>query len=188
MALTLKVLDPRNLRTETTIKGTQRTVANSAGVAVRYENGEREGAVPLWISAFQRQDLLPTVSIAKDLQDDSVSIEYLGTEDYAGRKVHHIRFWSTRLGEIEPDVVEQLSSFHVYIDAETLLVLKTSRRVSAVDTYTNYSILENRYDDYVEQAGVLLPRKIDQFMAGARVSQITVLGVERAELNAADFK
>jgi hypothetical protein len=188
LALIIKLLDVNHVRSETDTGGTRRASVNKSGKTALYENGETKGGAPLWISTFQRQDVLPLVSVGKDLSDPSTSIAYIGIEEVNGRKAHHIRTWVNTLGDVDAATVERLSEFHVYLDTETFFVLKTRRNIFATDTYSNYSVFETSYSDYSFTSGFPIAHTIEHSVAGNKAAVITVSEVRQGTLNPQDFQ
>jgi hypothetical protein len=188
MRIVHKVLDADNTRTEVQMDDKTVVSANSDGQGFASVNGGSKSVVPRWISKFQRNDLFPLLSIGRDLTRNEVSIEYLGEEDLRGRRVHHIRIWSQSFADLDGASVQRLSEFHLYLDKQTLLVAKTARNIFSPETYTNYAQLETLYDRYELGAGIPVPHKIEHFVSGPKVDEITIQDVQQTALNAADFK
>jgi outer membrane lipoprotein-sorting protein len=99
-----------------------------------------------------------------DYKTKGYSIALVGTEDVAGRKMHHLRLTS-KIGAVQ----------ECYLDAETGLEART---VSP----SPMGALEEEFSDYRDVQGVKMPFSVRTLQNGRRVAEITI---ERIELNGA---
>jgi hypothetical protein len=130
---------------------------------------------------------IPTLSILKDFANSAIQLEYVGLESLDTAKVHHIRLRRTADPTLPGS--ELSSPVELYIDSQTLLVL---RLVYSVHPPSNLAIsepVELRYADYRPVSGILVPFQVSTFVRGNLLSAYRVLSFAvNQNLSDADFQ
>jgi hypothetical protein len=165
--------------------GEQTIIVNKSGAAYEQRSGTRT-EFPIHSTAFFRPEHLPNLGCLIDLNRQGMNAEYRGTETVRDTPAYHIVFStsSTQSRFINPKAAE----FHVFIDTQSFLVLKTISYVFAPDAIQNSSVWETYYGDYRTVQGILLPFRIEHFSNGQSVNTITLSDVRlNAPIQDADF-
>jgi len=116
-------------------------------------------------TAYFRPEHLSGFACSIDLARPNVSVSYAALETLGASTAHHLVFRAA-----SPDPLELLiSEFHVYLDSQTLRVIKTANWVFAPNAIENRSLWETYYDNYQSVAGVLVPMHIAHFIAGSKL-------------------
>lgn len=128
------------------------------------------GAKPLprWVTQYPANELLPGYSRMAALQEARTNVQYLGVEEVNGRKAHHIRLTALPSDNTPVEIEELVSEFHIFIDAETKLVIKTQSWDFSPDAIENRSKVETYYEEYRAVGGVLVPFASHRFVAGQK--------------------
>jgi len=126
------------------------------------------------ISRYLRPEYVPALLCSLDLARDNMEVFYLGKEAVGSRTTYHIKFVARAAGKEDSDDVEQLiSEFHVYVDVQSMTVVKTKTYAFASDNVTNHSDWEHYYLDYRDVGGVLMPFHVVDFIGGQKLREIT---------------
>ena len=86
-----------------------------------------------------------------------MNLRYVGQEAVGPRTAHHLVLEMRSRNPRLADIVQLLSEYHVYIDTETFVVLKTTHFVFSPDNVENRSRWSAYYSDYRTVNGVLMP-------------------------------
>jgi len=150
--------------------GTSTYVANANG-ASRTLNGTKAN-LPYQASAYPRPEYVPALACVIDLTRPYMSVSYVGVEQVSGRPAYHIQF-NAMLPDDKDNSEKAISEFHVFLDQQTFLVVKTQVWAFAPDNITNRSIWETYYDTYRNVNGALMPFHVTSYLAGMKVQEIT---------------
>lgn len=164
-----------NVRNDIADASGSSTYVVNAGGASSTANGKTT-KLPYQAGAYPRPDYVPALACAIDLARPYMSVSYMGVEQVNGRPAYHIQFNAT-LASDEDNSEKLISEFHVYLDQQTLLVVKTQSWAFAPDNFTNRSTWETYYDNYQNVNGVLMPFHVSQYLAGMKVQDITFTSV-----------
>lgn len=164
------------LRNEVTRNGKQFTNVVGAGSGNRQQDGQKVD-LPAWVSQYQRPEHIPAFSRMADFVLANTVVAYIGLEDVAGRKAQHLRFSSLPTDGTPPEVEELLSEFHVFVDAQSMLVSKTRGYLFSPEIIENRIPVENYYADYRLASGILVPYHITRYVSGTKYSEITFASV-----------
>ena len=154
--------------------GTSSYVATASG-ASRTLNGSKV-SLPYQASAYPRPEYVPALTCVIDLARPYMSVSYVGVEQVSGRPAYHIQFNAT-LPDDKDNSERAISEFHVFLDQQTLLVVKTQSWAFAPDNITNRSTWETYYDTYRNVNGALMPFHVTSYLAGIKVQEITFTAV-----------
>jgi len=165
-----------NIRNDIADPGGTSTYVVNGGSASSTVNGTKT-KLPYQAGAYSRPDYVPALACVIDLARPYMSVSYVGVEQVNGRPAYHIQFNATLPND--PDGNEKLiSEFHVFLDQQTLLVVKTQSWVFAPDNLTNRSTWETYYDNYRNVNGVLLPFHVTNYLAEIKAEEITFISVQ----------
>jgi hypothetical protein len=160
----LKSMGTDRVRSEINLPSGQQVYVLNSGRGFSLISGEKK-YLPAHSTLYFRPELLSAFACGIDLARPNVSISYIRLETLRAATVHHLKFLAS-----SSDPLEQLiSEFHVYLDAQTLRIVKTANWVFAPDAIENRSLWESYYDNYQSVGGVLFPMHIQHFLAGKRL-------------------
>ena len=71
-----------------------------------------------------------------------------------------------------------LSEYHVYVDKQSLVVLKTSSFVFSPTNLQNRSIWEAYYSDYRSVRGMLVPFHVENYLDGQKIQDMVFSDVQ----------
>jgi hypothetical protein len=160
----LKSKGTDRLRTEFSLaNGLQVSVVNS-GHGFSLIAGKKKSDA-FHSTAYFRPELLSAYACSIDLARTSVGVSYVALESLGTSTAHHVMFRAASSDPLEL----LISEFHVYLDSQTLRVIKTSNWVFAPDAIENCSLWETHYDNYQTVAGIQVPMHISHFIAGSKL-------------------
>jgi len=168
-----------SLRHEISLPGQQIVHVISAGQGYSILDGNRT-PLPLWITKYQRSEHIPALSRIADYTQPNTNIAYLGVQDVNGNPAHHIRLSSLPMDSTPQDLEDRISEFHVYIDVNSSLVLKTLGFLFSPEAMENRSTLETYYSDYRRVGSFLVPFHMSRFLSGHKYCEITFTSVDTA--------
>ena len=172
-------------------------VSLDSGLHVMVVSGGRghvtEGGVtrrlPLWVTGYQRSPHIPALSRMADFAQPNTKVIYVGSESVGGRPAHHIRLSTLPKDKTPTDVEEMISEFHVFIDVQTHLLIKTISFDFSPEIIENRSVAETLYSDYRSVGGLLVPFHSTRYVAGHKFCDITLTDVSlNVGLPDADFQ
>lgn len=172
----------------TSSRGQETIVIQAGGGSVT--RGQEEYRLAPWQTAYPRAEHFPALLCSAESQRSGMQISYVGLEDVGSSQAHHIQISAAGRGRSEKaDALERLASeFHIFVDAQSLVVVKTRRFAFSPDAIENRSDLETYYSDYRPVNGVLMPFTVTTFLAGQKLQDVVFgtiqLGVT---LSNADF-
>ena len=168
----LKSKSTNQVRSEITLPSGVQTFVVNNGRGFSLIAGKRNN-LALHATAYFRPEHLSAFACSIDLARSSVSVAYVGLESLQAATVHHLLFKSASSNPLE----QLISEFHVYLDANTLRVIKTATWVFAPDAIDNRSLWETYYDNYQPVAGILIPMHMEHFLAGTKLDEWTFTSV-----------
>jgi hypothetical protein len=150
---------------------------NGAGKA---KHSSSEKPMPLWQTKYNRQEHFPALLCGREAERAGMAIVYVGLEKVGDTPVHHIKISAATHGQPKlADAIELIiSEFHIFLDAKSLLVVKSARFAFSAVAIENRSLLETYYGDYKQVNGVLMPFTITRFLAGQKVDEISFDSVQ----------
>ena len=122
--ITIKSKGQGRLRHDINLDGKQLTYVVKGGTGYSVKNGKKSD-LPLWVTQYQRPEHMPALSRLADYVSPYTKISYVGLEQVAGRAAYHIRLATVPQDGTPIEIEELISEFHVFLDKETLLVVKT---------------------------------------------------------------
>lgn len=142
---------------------------------------------PLHSTEYARPEQVPSAVCAIERDRVGTPITYVGLEILNGRSVHHIQIGGAGLSD---DKVEGLlSEYHLYVDAETFLVLKVRTYAFSPDTYDNRSDWVTTYSDYRKIGELDIPFHIEHSLAGTTIDVIQLTTVRTGDaISDSDFE
>jgi hypothetical protein len=164
------------------------TFVSNAGSGFLVLNGKRS-KLPYWVTAYQRPEHLPALSLISDNQNPSLQVQYVGLENINGSPAHHLRL-SMLPTDATPAVFEDLiSEFHVWIDQATLLVVKSRHFDFSPEAIQNRTPVDILYSEYRQQDGALVPFHLTRYVAGQKQCDIELSSISlSAAVSASDFQ
>ena len=174
--ITIKSKGVAQYRLDVTSNGKQVANVFNAGTGHRQQDGKRAD-LPVWVTQYQRPEHIPAFSRMADFVLPNTNVAYVGLEDVGSRKAHHIRLWSLPSDGTPPEVEKLLSEFHVFIDAESLLVVKTQSYLFSPEIIENRTPVENYYSDYRTVGGLAVPFRMVRVVSGKKWNEIVMTNV-----------
>jgi hypothetical protein len=141
-------------------------------------------------TAYFKADHLPAFVCAIDPARDGMRVSYIGEGVVGARPVFHLKLDAVPKGrDAHIDAIESLiSEVHLFIDQQSFVVLKTAKYVFSPNALENKSLWENVYSDYREVNGVLMPYRLESFVAGQAFSTTTFSSIASVTLTNAEFE
>lgn len=165
------------LRHEISFPDQQLVYVVNGGTGYSLKNGHKT-PLPLWASQYQRPEHIPALSRLADYVQPNTQLAYLGTESVFGKPAYHVRLWSLPTDDTPPEIEALISEFHVFLDVQTLLVVKTQGYVFSPDALQNRSPVETYYSDYRAVSGVLVPFRMSRYISGHKDCDIVFTSVQ----------
>jgi hypothetical protein len=136
-------------------------------------------ALPAHTTAYYRPEHLPALACQVDLGRSRMEALFVGVQEVRGRAAYHIKFVAApEKKDADMDAIEvALSEFHVFLDGQTLVVLKTWNYVFAPNAIENSSRWELYYSDYRNIGGVLVPFRIERYDNGTKLDEVAFTSV-----------
>jgi hypothetical protein len=163
-SVVLKSMGTDRVRSEINLPGGQRVYVLNSGQGFSLISGEKK-YLGAHSTLYSRPEHLSAFACGIDLARPNVSVSYVGAETLRTATVHHLRFLVASSDPLQ----HLISEFHLYLDAQTLRVVKTANWVFAPDAIQNRSLCETYYDNYQSIGGVLFPMHIQHFLAGTQL-------------------
>jgi len=151
-------------------------------------NGTRV-TLPPHIAKYSGPYYIPALSRMASSSQTNALVSYIGKESVNGISVHHIvlQFLPIDATPVEEEAL--LSEFHVFLDTESLTIVKTQSFHFSPVAIQNRSVCETYYADYRKVQGVLIPFHIREEVAGQPYSEITLTNVAlNSGLSDVDFQ
>ena len=143
-----------------------------------------------WQETYFRPDDVPALACSLDLARPQMNVSYVGLETVSGTPVHHIQFFASaqRLPDGSNTLEPIISEFDVYLDTQSLIVVKTKRFLFSPNAIENHSDWETYYFDYRPVGGVLMPFHMQHFLAGQQAEDIVISSFQtNASFTSQDF-
>jgi hypothetical protein len=148
----------------------------SRGRGWQRRQGQKTEA-PYHTTAYFKADHLPglTCGAFSAGQMPGIRATYLGEETTGSKTTFHVKLSATPKGKNpRRDAVESvLSEYHLWIDQQSFVVLKTATYLFSPNAIENRSLWETYYSDYRTVNGTLLPFHLDNFLSGQSFSTTT---------------
>ena len=174
--ITIKSKGSDRLRHEINSASERITYVINQGKGYGVHNGKKR-ELPPWVTAYRRPEHIPSFSRLADFVRPNMKVAYVGLEDIAGRPAHHIRLAALPTDDTPAEIEESISEFHVFVDAESMLLVKTLGFDFSPEAIENRSPVETYYSDYRPVAGLLIPHRITRYVAGQKDCEITLTSV-----------
>lgn len=139
----------------------------------------KKKALPRHSTAYFRPDHLPAL-LCSASSAGGVQVTLEGESKVGDAPVFDLKF-SARPGKRNDraDAIESLiSEYHIFVDQQSFLVLKSSTFVFSPDAIENHSLWETYYFDYRRIGDVLMPFKLENFLAGGKVRTIVFTSIQ----------
>ena len=176
-SMTIKSKGVDRLRHEISLGGRQFVYVLNGGRGYALRGGTRHG-LPLWVTAYQRSEHIPPFSRLIDFLRPNMNVVYVGLEDVGGRQAHHIRLSALPTDGTPARIEELISEFHVFVDAQSMLVVKTQSFLFSPAAIENRSPVDTYYSEYRSVAGLLVPYRVTRYVSRQRESDITLTSVQ----------
>lgn len=172
------------VRTDVAAQDRQETYVINRGAGHESRDGARKNQ-PAQATRYHRPEHVPALACLIDVTRPAMQVSYEGMEQHGRETLHHLKFLATPRSEKTRWADELMSEFHVYLDAQSLLVRKTRSFVFAPNAIENHSTWEVSYSDYRVVAGVLMPFRIERFDNGQKLDEVVFTNV-RVNVGIAD--
>jgi hypothetical protein len=175
--ITIKTKGLVLLHNDITINGNQTTTVTNGSSGYILKSGVKT-AVPIWITKHKRPEHIPVFSRMADYAQPNTAITYVGQESIAGASVHHIRISSTPMDDTPPDLEDLISEFHVFVDATSMLPVKTLSFDLSPLAMQNRAPIETYFSDYRSVGGILVPFRRTRFLGGHMQMDVVLTAVQ----------
>ena len=172
----LKTKGQDGLRYEFSSGGVQTVSVFSGGRGHTSRNGDRRN-LPPWATAYLRSMHIPAFSRLGDFARGGMNVIYVGLEDVNGQPAHHIRLFASPADQTPPEIEEIISDFHLFLDARSLLIVKTLSYDYSPDVIENRTLVETYLEDYRAVGGLAVPHRITRFIYGQEQMRIILTSV-----------
>jgi hypothetical protein len=178
----------KEVRQDITFSDHQISYVMNGGHGYSVRNGNKTD-LPLWVTQYHYPEHIPLISQMGDFSSLLMNIKYVGLETLNGASVHHIRMNLSPADSTPADIAALTSEYHIFVDANTFMVVKSQSYVFSPETLDNYSVLEMYYSDYRSINGILVPFQISRFISGSKDCDISFSNVSlNVGLSDADFQ
>jgi hypothetical protein len=157
--------------------------------------GARHGAAPKTAmsrqdTAYFKADHLPAFMCAISPVKDGMQLSYVGEDIVGGRPTFHLKLNAIPKGRnAHADLIESLiSEFHLFIDQQSFVVLKSAKYVFSPTAIENRSWWETLYSDYRPVNGIQMPFRLETLVAGQPFSTTTFSTITNVTLSNQDFE
>jgi hypothetical protein len=156
--------------------GTADVAIVSRGHGWHLRQGQKTEA-PHHTTAYFKADHLPglTCGAFSAGQMPGMRATYLGEETTGSRPTFHVKLSAAPKGKNpRRDALESvMSEYHLWIDQQSFVVLKTATYFFSPNAIENRSLWETYYSEYRTVNGILMPFHLDHFLAGQSFSTTT---------------
>jgi len=154
-------------------EGQQIYIVNNG--SVHATSGSANIPIAPWQENYFRPDYIPALACSIDIARPQMNVIYHGIETLGSSQAYHIEFFAPAQslpgGSVTLDPI--ISEFHVWLDSQSLTVVRTKRFMFSPDAIENHSDWDTYYTDYHPVAGVLMPFRVQHFLAGKLLEDIT---------------
>ena len=186
--ITIKTKGLGLLRHDIKTNGDQITSVTNGNSGHVVQGGNKTD-LPLWIIKYQRAGHIPVLSRMAEYAQANTNLTYVGLETVAGASVHHIRISSLPTDDTPADLEDLISEFHVFVDVNSLLPVKTLSFALSPQAMQNRAPIETYYSDYRPVGGILVPFHVTSYLRGQKLADIVLSSVElNVGLSVNDFQ
>ncbi len=151
-------------------------------------NGARR-TLPPHIAKYSGPYYLSALLRMTNSAQANAQVRYIGKDTVNGISVHHIVLTFLPTDATPVDAEALISEFHVFLDAQSLTLVKTQSFHFSPVAIENRSICDTYFTDYRKVQGVMIPFHITEQVAGQPYSEIVVSDVAlNSGLSDADFQ
>lgn len=173
----LKTKGLDRLRSEVTIAGSQTISVTRAGSGNTNKDGQRQD-LPPWVTAYQRPIHLPALSRLADIANPQMNVLYVGLEEVNGLPAHHIRLFASPTDETPAEIEEMISDFHLFLDSQTLLIVKTLSYDFSPEIIENRTLVATYFADFRPVGGLVIPHRIERYIYDEKHLEINLTAVQ----------
>lgn len=138
----------------------------------------KQAKVPHSLSAYHHPEHVPALACVLDNGKSNMSLIYVGQEMLKGTPVHHIRIFLPSSGNDNDNTESVISELGIFLDTQTLVVLKTERYVFDAEAYQNHSVWATYYSDYRVAGSALMPFHIENYLDSHKVRDVVFSSVQ----------
>jgi len=139
------------------------------------QQGKRAKA-PYAAFAYYRPEYVPALACVIDPLRPRMNVQQVGLENVGINTAYHLEFSVPPSGSDNSETM--ISDFHVFLDQQTLVVLKTRTLIFDPAALENHSVWETYYSDYRLVSGALVPFHIENYLSGQKVNDIVFSSVQ----------
>jgi hypothetical protein len=188
--LVIKGLGSDRVRRELTTAAGQSIWIVNRTVGSANVNGKPQ-KVPFFQTKYFRPENNPAALCALDVTRGAMNAIYAGLESVGSTPAHHIHFFVAT--QNQPGSLDQnepvISDFHLFLDAQSFVVVKTKTFAFSSNAIENRSDWETYYSDYRRVGAVLLPFRLDNFLRGQKLLTLTFTTIRNdVPLSDQDFR
>jgi hypothetical protein len=186
--ITTKCKGSALLRNDLSLNGVSYTAISNNGRGQATQDGKTQ-KLPLWTTQYLRPEGVPVFWRPADFALPTTNVSYIGLEQVNGSSAHHIKLTSLPTDGTSPDIEAIISEFHVFIDSQTGLVLKTWSYDFSPVIIENRTLVETYFGDYRQISGVMIPFHTVRFVAGQKFNEVVLSSAQvNSGLSDAEFQ
>jgi len=175
--ITLKSKGTDRFRNEARLPGDESLMIVVAGRG-HVVQASQTRPLPIWMTSYLRPNHIPVLSRISDSAKPNTKVLYIGLEDVNGQLAHHVRLSNLPASGKRADLEEIISEFHVFVDAQTHLLVKTLSYDFSPVILENRTPVETYFSDYRSVSGVQVPFRITRYIRGTRDSEIVLTYIQ----------
>ena len=173
----LKSKGADRLRHEVSLDGKD-SVMVAGGSKGHVSPGTETRNLPHWVTMYLRPQHLYAHFRLAESSKPGAKLIYVGQENVNGQPAHHIRISNVSADAKQADIEEIISECHVFIDAQTSLVVKTITYDFSPLLVQNRTPVETYLSDYRAVSGILVPHRMTRYIWGNKDSEIVLNSVQ----------
>jgi hypothetical protein len=154
--------------------GPQTFVANGTN-GWNARQGKRANS-PYSAVAYYRPEYVPALACVIDPLRPNMNVNYVGLEKLGTGTAYHIQFNISPTDKDDSETV--ISDFHVFLDQQTLVVVKIRNFVFDPKALANRSVWETYYSDYRLVGGAIVPFHVENYLDGQKVNDVVFKDVQ----------
>jgi hypothetical protein len=175
--ITMKTRGVGVSRSDLSIGSNQITTVTNNGAGYVLQGGTKSN-LPIWVAKYSRAQHIPQLSRMAEYAQPNTNVTYVGLETVAGASAHHIRISSLPTDDTPADLEDLISEFHVFVDASTMLPVKTLSFDLSPQAMQNREPIETYYSDYRQVGGILVPFHMTRYLKGQKQADIVFSSVQ----------
>lgn len=133
-----------------------------------HDTGGKRTRIASHTAAYFKADHVPALLCSADHTRKGLGVSYVGEEVVGGKAAFHLKLvpLPKQNGQQADKTDALISEYHIFIDEQSFVVLKTARYAFSPNAVENRSLWEAFYSDYRNVNGVMMPFRLDNLISG----------------------